>query len=512
MPDKGRSWRSLSGFITGEGGPDVTSGDEPRSDAHLDTAPKRPVAPRPPTRRRRPTRVAVPVSTQVPVQAPTPARPGVTTLDPNSTVALPDHIAPPGAVIVAGVDANGVEYVFEDDPAADPLVDPRYDLDDRNWVRYRTSWGGIFRIVIFIVFVLFVAGWVRGKAYGWIDAQIDPPGPIGAEIDFNIPKGASTNDVASSLAAKSIISNGTVFRYWLRCEGDSGGRITLTGFLGCSAERTFRAGDYVLNENMNFDAVVAKLDEGPIPEPVFDITIPEGLRLTELIDRLLAQNDRFTRDDLEKVFADESLTSKYLDPDVPSLFWFEGMLFPAKYDVPERDRGNERKLIDRMSNTFDERFGALLDDPGRAPVIDELGLTDYQVVIVASLIEEEAKVDSDRAKIARVIYNRLLKGEKLGIDATTYYAVGKPFTEPLLQSDLDSESPWNTRAVAGLPPTPIAAPGEASLKAALQPADGDWFFYVLTDEGGVKGAHTFATTNAEWQAALQACTDLGYCG
>jgi len=486
----------MSAFITGESAP----ADQTEAEA--------PPTPRP--QRRRPTRVAVPVSGGAPA-APPPS-PGVTVLDPESTVALPDHIAPPGAVIVAGVDANGVEYVFEDDPAANPLVDPRYDMDDRNWVRYRTSWGGIFRIVLLVLLVLFAASRIRGTVYGWIDAQIDPNGPVGAEVAFNIPNGASTNDVASSLASKDIISNGTVFRYWLRCEGDTGGHISITGFLGCSAERTFKAGDYLLNKNMNFDSVVAKLDEGPTPEPVFDVTIPEGLRLTELIDRLLAENERFNEDDLLKAFTDNSITSKYLDPEVSSLFWFEGLLFPAKYDIPERDRGNEHRFIERMSNTFDIRFGALLDDPGRAPVLDELGLSDYQVVIVASLIEKEAKIDTDRPKIARVIYNRLLADEKLGIDASTYYAVGKPFTEPLLQSDLDNESPWNTRAVAGLPPTPIAAPGEKSLEAALQPDTGDWFYYVLTDEGGVKGAHTFATTEAERAAALKICTDLGYCG
>ncbi len=451
----------------------------------------------------------MPVSNSAPV---VPLDPGISTLDPESSVALPDHIAPPGAVVVAGVDANGVEYVFEDDPTADPLVDPRYDVNDRNWVRYRNSWGGFFRIVILIVLVIFATLWVRGKIYGWIDNQIERSGALGEEIDFNIPNGASTNDVASSLASNDIINNGTVFRYWLRCEGDVDGRITITGFLGCDAERTFNAGDYVLNLNMSFREVVDKLDEGPIPEIVFDITIPEGLRLTEIIDRLIAENDRFSREDLESAFSDESLVSRYLDPDVPGLLWFEGTLFPATYDIPESDRGNERKFVDRMSNTFDQRYGSLLDDPGRASVIDELGLTDYQVVIVASLIEEEAKIEADRPKIARVIYNRLLADEKLGIDASTYYAVGKPFTVPLLQSDLDNESLWNTRAVVGLPPTPIAAPGEKSLEAALQPSTGDWFYYVLTDEGGQAGAHTFATTDSERAEALQVCVDLGYCG
>ena len=78
-------------------------------------------------------------------------------------------------------------------------------------------------------------------------------------------------------------------------------------------------------------------------------------------------------------------------------------------------------------------------------------------------------------------------------------------------SDLEDENAWNTRAVPGLPLTPISAPGEASLEAALNPADGPWFYYVLTDEGGVEGAHTFAETDAEFQAAKAVCADLGYC-
>jgi UPF0755 protein len=102
---------------------------------------------------------------------------------------------------------------------------------------------------------------------------------------------------------------------------------------------------------------------------------------------------------------------------------------------------------------------------------------------VASLVEEEAKTDGDRPKIARVIYNRVAEDMKLEIDATVPYALGMHKTE-LTQSDLEVDSPYNTRRYKGLPPTPIAAPGRASLEAALNPEEGPWIFYVLADAEG----------------------------
>ncbi|RMH84216.1 MAG: endolytic transglycosylase MltG [Actinomyces sp.] len=339
-----------------------------------------------------------------------------------------------------------------------------------------------------------------------MDRQIDPAGEPGELVEFTIPDGATTNDVASDLAAAGVVSNATVFRYWLRCDGD----ISIVGFLSCDTEHTFKAGDYELRENMSFEEAVAVLDAGPIPEVVFTVTVPEGLRWTEMVDRLVAENPRFERDELEAAFTDPSLTSEFLPPDVP-FGSMEGLLFPATYDIPEDQLGDEQRFLQRMAAEFDRRFSALLDDPGAAPVIEELGLRPYDVVIVASLVEEEAKIDADRPRIARVIYNRLLAGEKLGIDATACYAANKPCSE-LTAADLENPSPWNTRAVPGLPPTPIAAPGEASLRAALQPAEGDWFWYVLTDEGGVPGAHTFASTESEFTAAVAVCREKGYCG
>ena len=509
-----RNWRA---FLTGAADDGAQSGTEQPLTPPAPGAPGGPPAAvsdqplYPPARSRRPvTRVARPVTANPPPAAVEPL-----VYDPAGQpqipMALPDHEAPPGAVLVAGVDEAGTEWVLEDDPESLPLVDPRYDDQDRNWVRYRTSWGGFLRLVALVLFATWLVFAVRGRIYNWIDDQIIPDGPRGTQpIEFTIPTGASTNNVATALEGAGVVNNATVFRYWLRCDGE----LTISGFLGCDTDVTFQAGEYELFENMRFEDVVATLGEGPIPEIFVRFNVPEGLRLTEIVDRLVAVNENFDRQEILAALESPNLVSEFYlaSPESPVSLRLEGTLFPATYDVAEDDLYDESTFLQRMADTFDERFQGLLGELGRDPAILELGLTDYDVIVIASLIEEEAKVDVDRPLMARAIYNRLEQGMPLQIDATVYYAAGKSFTEPLFQSDLDAESPWNTYTTPGIPPTPIAAPGEAALRAALAPAEGDYLFWARTDEGGIVGAHTFSSTNAEHNEAVVVCRELGYCG
>ncbi len=155
------------------------------------------------------------------------------------------------------------------------------------------------------------------------------------------------------------------------------------------------------------------------------------------------------------------------------------------------------------------QLDATLAELDVASAQERFNLTPYEILIVASLIEEETKVDAERPKVAQVIYNRLREGIPLGIDATSRYEAE---IEGRDRGDIDftSDSPYNTRRVQGLPPTPIASPGRASIEAALNPEDGPWIFYVLEDEAG---NHFFTDSNSEFLAAKARCRENGLgCG
>jgi UPF0755 protein len=216
----------------------------------------------------------------------------------------------------------------------------------------------------------------------------------------------------------------------------------------------------------------------------------------------------FAEDELWAALISERLVWEHYPEDLPYLV-VEGLLFPDTYQLAEESLGDELDLVLRMHR----QFLTVVEDLGIEQRSADLGLTPYEVVVVASLIEEEALIEDDRGRISRVIHNRLEAGWTLGIDASTRYAVGKTAGEPLTREDLASESLWNTRVASGLPPTPIAAPGRTSLEAALNPTDGPWMYYVRTDEGDVAGAHTFAVTADEFERAKSVCVekDLG-CG
>ncbi len=177
--------------------------------------------------------------------------------------------------------------------------------------------------------------------------------------------------------------------------------------------------------------------------------------------------------------------SKYQPPEVTSL---EGLLFPETYRL--EDGEGAEVLLTRMIETLD----AVATELGYDDALARTGRTPYEVLVIASLIEAEARVDEDRAKISRVIYNRLAEPMSLGIDATVYYALGRK-GGALTQSDLEVDSPYNTRRFPGLPPTPIALPGRASLEAAINPEPGPWLYYVLSDPSGV---HAFSESYEEF--------------
>ncbi len=384
------------------------------------------------------------------------------------------------------------------DPEAGEAFDPR------DYVRLPRRSGSMRRFAIVAAVLLLAGIYVYRAANDWVDGQISPAGPWGEDVEFAIEDGWTLNRIAEELDSTGVITNSTVFRYWCNRQDDCG---------------DFQAGDYTLNLDMDFQEAVDRLNEGPRPITFFDVLVQEGLTLDEIRTRLIAENPEFDPVELNDVLDSGRLESALVPTDRLFLVdgfrhLLEGMLFPATYDILSEKSGDEFDLLSRMVRTMEDRVATISDEVGLPPEADELGLTEYDMIIIASLIEEEAKIDADRPKIARVIFNRLLNGESLGIDATTRYAVNKTPAEPLLQSELDSASPYNTRnlGIIGLPPTPIAAPGEASLRAAFGPEAGEWLFYALTNEDGVEGAHAFANTLDEHNANVARCRELGLCG
>ncbi|MCY3578110.1 MAG: endolytic transglycosylase MltG [bacterium] len=360
------------------------------------------------------------------------------------------------------------------------------DPQDWGWLPRRTS--TLTRVVIILAFlgvVLLVASLLIRS---WIGDRLDPPGEEGPELVVSIPQGASINDIARILEDEGVVPNSTVFRYYLRYK-DAG---------------DFQAGNYILNENMAVwrakDVLLAGPSSGPA-EDALRVLVPEGLTLVQIQSQLLSQLPTFESDELARALAFPPLRSDHQPPNST----LEGMLFPDTYLLDAATSEDEAALVVRMINQFD----LVADEVGLETAPDAVRVSPYEAVIVASLIEKEALVDEDRAKISRVIYNRLALGMPLQIDAAVRYALNKP-SEPLTLADLDVDNPYNVYNRAGLPPGPIAAPGRASLEAALNPANGFWLFYARTDDP-VPGAHTFSVTFEEHQEAVAICRerDLG---
>ena len=339
-----------------------------------------------------------------------------------------------------------------------------------------------------------------GGAGFYVSRQINPPGSPGDEVELIIPEGTGTGDIADLLEQAAVITDATIFTAYVKVK-DAGNWL---------------AGRYVLRENSSFDEAIAVLDAGPGEIPYDQVTVPEGYTVFAgaglpapgtVVHRIVDPGHgipRFDEQRIMQILLSGRLRSQFQPPETGNL---EGLLFPDTYRV-EQDQGVNVLLTD-MVRRFDEIAGeaGIGDATSRISQATDgaVNITPYQAIIVASLIEREARVPEERPKMARVIYNRLADGMVLGIDASLNYALGHPAT---LQSELATDSPYNLREVAGLPPTPIAVPGRASLEAAVAPAAGEWRYYVLSDESG---HHTFTNTYAEFLEAKAQCQAAGLC-
>lgn len=332
---------------------------------------------------------------------------------------------------------------------------------DTGFRRPRRRWP---LVVLGVTLFLFL---VAGVLVVWVQRQINPPGSPGAPVQVTVAKGMSTAEVGRLLEQRGVIANSTVFRYYSRVNGAD----------------SIQAGDYTFRKRQSMSAVLDILDEGA--EAKLDrVTIPEGLTLEEIAQRIGELPGRDPARFLE--LARSGTVRSQLQPaDSKSL---EGLLLPETYFVSDED--DEARILTRMVDAFDQ-LANQLDIRGAS---QRLGVTPYQAVVVASMVEREARVDQDRGPVAQVIYNRLDKGMLLQIDATVQFALGRQ-KQSLLFKDLEIDSPYNTYKYKGLPPGPIANPGRKSLEAALSPTSGPWIYYVLAE---ADGRHAFTESSEEF--------------
>lgn len=219
------------------------------------------------------------------------------------------------------------------------------------------------------------------------------------------------------------------------------------------------------------------------------LTIPEGYTRSQTAE--LAKEEG-----LQGSYTQDSVHSKYLEPakyggkDAKDL---EGFLFPDTFELQKHAKAAD--LVQLQLEDFKRRIAGV--NMGYA---HSKNLTTYDVVTIASMIEHEAGLESQRKLVAAVIYNRLHEGMPLGIDATTRFATGN-YTQPLTESELAVDSPYNTRTHTGLPPGPIDSPGLASIEAAAHPAQADYLFYVV--EPGACNKLAFSSTEAEFNADVE---------
>jgi UPF0755 protein len=308
-----------------------------------------------------------------------------------------------------------------------------------------------------------------------INATFQPfHGGGNGSVRVAVPAGADAGAIGDLLAAKGVVASGTFFELNATVTGRRGG---------------LRPGSYTLRRDMSYGDAIDALTKGPKVRvvPTVDVTVPEGPSIREtapIVDKGPLEGS------YAKAAAAPRVLRRVRRLGAPrGTRTAEGFLFPATYTLV--DGSPARDLVSKQLAAFRDNFSKVDMSYARSK-----NLTRYEVLIIASLVEREAQLARERPLIASVIYNRLRDGIPLGIDATIRYEI-QNWSRPLRVSELEADTPYNTRLRRDLPPTPIGNPGLASLKAAAKPARSDYLFFVR--KPGDSGEHAFSATNAEFE-------------
>ena len=324
----------------------------------------------------------------------------------------------------------------------------------------------IAKVLLVVVVIMLVT-----VAYGGIYYYQNINGAAGgSRVVVLVPVGDNLDSLATTLNKRGVISSVTVFRVYLR----------LHGYLG------LQPGIYYFQRHEPYAKIFAQIRGGPSS---VRLTLIPGWTLSEIAAEVGKIPYHSAKGFLKTAMSTTGLSSPYLPSSASSV---AGLVYPDTYFVSPLE--SDKQVL----QTAIDRFDQIASEIGLSPNGKYNGLSAYQVVVVASIVQKEATTVGDMAKVARVILNRLSVGMNLQMDSTVRYATGN-FSSPLTQANLDSPSPYNTYVSHGLPPSPISEPSSQALRAVIHPAKGSWLYFVA-----LKGhsSESFFNTYAEQEQAI----------
>jgi len=338
-----------------------------------------------------------------------------------------------------------------------PLRRPRQSERERRHLPKAVGVTVVLVVLLALIGIAFVGGRAVLSSFG--SSSSASPDYAGDGVDpvlVQVQDGESASQIATTLQAKDVVKSTAAFREAAAADDRS---------------RSVQPGFYRLRTQMSAAAALGLLLD-PSSRAESRVTLPEGVTLADALQRI-ADGTEVPLKDLKKAVADPKALGlpEYADGQV------EGFLFPATYDIEPGTNAVQtlRMMVQRFNESASE-----VDLESRAA---ELGRTPYEVLTTASLIEKETAFAGDRAKVARVVYNRLAADMPLQFDSTVNY-IRKEKKARLSLDDIKVESDYNTYLNQGLPPTPIDSPGEAALEAALSPAAGNYIYFVTIAKDG----------------------------
>jgi len=320
--------------------------------------------------------------------------------------------------------------------------------------------------VLGLLFVLLGIGVLVG-GYFWVTGEATPSGPKGAQVIVTVPAGSGTSQFASVLADKGVIGSSLAYRIWSNFH----------------TAPSIYAGAYAFNKNDSFTDINQVLNAGP---NVFTVDIPPGFTVGEVAQRV-GQYPGHDATTFAQLANGGTLHSPWQPVGVTSL---EGLLGTGDYTLVPGE--TDTQLLTEMIDRFDAQADAMNLTAGAAAI----GLTPYEAITVASIVEKEGVIQKNLGPVARVILNRLAQNMPLQMDSTVLYAEGRDGGK-VTQADEAVRSPYNTYLNKGLTPTPVCFPSPAALQATLDAPPGSWLYFVVVEPDGTEA---FADTYAQQQA------------